>query len=232
MFRRQIILSLLSWLALSPLAFAIIGGKKKEREEPIFNVTPDAVSHQSTLTEAQLEKFFEFVVKGFEAEGREDYVLALASYDKALTVNKESVTVWIRRAYVAAKLGQYEVAAENLKTGTGFAPVSVTDYLTLAWFRATSPFAPMRDGTQAVAYAMKALQEEPSADAYDMLAAGYAEMKNFGKAQETLRTAIKLYPNSGRAELMQNHLELYKNRKPWREAWGRDEKKMDAAVKK
>jgi len=182
------------------------------------------------MTQEQQDQFADYIVNGFAAEGKDDYAAALDTYGKALELNKQSVTVWIRHAYVAAKLGKYDITAQDLKQGTSCTPVTVSDYLTLSWFRATSPFAEMRDGTQAVAYAFKALREQETADAYDMLAAGYAQMGNYGKAQENIRTAIKLYPDSGRIKLLQDHLELYKNRKPWREVWGPDQKEMDKAI--
>ncbi|MDR1191983.1 MAG: hypothetical protein LBK60_10045 [Verrucomicrobiales bacterium] len=230
MWRNQFMLGLTLALALTMTAPAQLF-KKKERAEPLLGVETDAADRLPPLSAAQQEQFADCVLKGFAAEGADDYKQAFACYSKALALNKGAVTVWIRRAYVAAKLGQYEVAARDLKEANSRPPVSVTDYLTLAWFLATGPFAEMRDGPRAVACASKALREEPSADAYDMLAAGYAEMKNFGKAQENIRAAIKLYPESGRIELLRRHLELYKERKPWREVWGADDKRMNAVLK-
>ncbi|MDR1303999.1 MAG: hypothetical protein LBK76_02130 [Verrucomicrobiales bacterium] len=226
--------TLLGLLLLLTLPGALLAAGQKTREEPIFNSPSDpgqaGADRPPGLTAAQQEQFFDYIVQGAAAEGRDDYAAALACYDRALTLNQTSVTVWIRHAYVAAKLGQYDVAARDLQTGVSHAPVSVTDYLTLAWFRATCPFAAMRDGVQAVAYAFKALREQESADAYDMLAAGYAEMGNYGKAQENIRIAIKRYPDSGRSQLLREHLELYKQRKPWRTVWGADTKQLDAAL--
>lgn len=174
--------------------------------------------------------FAELAVKGSECEGRKDYAGAFENYSKALAAKADSATILIRRAYVAAKLGQNERAAHDLKDGVKVTPVSITDYLTVAWLRSTSPFESMRDGTEAVALAQRALKEQPSAEAYDMLAAGYAEMKNFGKAQENIRTAIKLFPDSPRLTSMQERLELYKSHKPWREIWGVETEKMDRAL--
>jgi tetratricopeptide (TPR) repeat protein len=207
----------------------IFANGQKAREEPVFNSLSDL--SQPKLTDEQQQRFSDHVMEGFTAEGKDDYAAALDSYGKALAINKDSATAWIRHAYAAAKLGKYDVTARDLKSGASSTPVSVTDYLTLAWFRATSPFAEMRDGARAVAYALKALREQESADAYDMLAAGYAEMGNYGRAQENIRTAIKLYPDSGRSQMLRDHLELYKNRKPWRTAWGQDQKQMDQAVR-
>jgi tetratricopeptide (TPR) repeat protein len=221
-------------LLLAGLTATVFAAGQKSREEPIFNSPTDpgqgGAGSQPAMTQEQQEQFSEYIVNGFAAEGRDDYATALEAYGKALELNKQSVTVWIRHAYVAAKLGKYDVTAQDLKQGTSCTPVSVTDYLTLSWFRATSPFPEMRDGTQAVAYAFKALREQESDAAYDMLAAGYAQMGNWAKAQENIRIAIKLYPDSGRMKMLQDHLELYKNRKPWREVWGQDQKEMGKAM--
>ncbi len=172
------------------------------------------------------EKFTGFVLKGFEKENQNDFAGALEFYTKALDVKSDSAAILIRKAYVVAKLGQYGRAAHDLRTATAAQPVSVTDYLTAAWLRATCPFSTLRDGVLAVAYAQKALNEQPSPEAYDMLAAGYAEMGNYGKAQENIRAAIKLFPDSPRIPALKQRLILYQSRKPWREVWGEDEKKQ------
>ncbi len=224
-----------SVLILSLCTLSVRAGGQKKRETPVFDaaVTADKTDAPAapSMTGAQQEQFTEYILQGFAAEGRDDYAGALELYGKALELDKESVTAWIRHAYVAAKVGRYETTAQSLKQGTVCTPVSVTDYLTLSWFLSTSPFAGMRDGPRAVACALKALKEQESPDAYDMLAAAYAQMGNFGKAQEHLRTAIKLYPDSGRRQMLEQHLELYKDHKPWRVAWGRDEKQLDEALK-
>lgn len=178
------------------------------------------------------EKFTALVLKGFEKENQNDFVGALEFYTQALDIKSDSATILIRKAYVVAKLGQYGRAAHDLRTATAAQPISVTDYLTAAWLRATCPFPSLRDGVLAVAYAQKALKEQPSPEAYDMLAAGYAEMGNYGKAQDNIRTAIKLFPDSPRIAALKQRLALYQSHKPWREVWGEDERKQDVELQR
>ena len=178
------------------------------------------------------EKFAELVLQAFDKENKHDLPGALEDYSKALQLKNDSATILIRKAYIESKLGQYIQAGRDLKSASGCQPVSVTDYLTVAWMRATCPFSTFRDGPLAVSFAQKALREQPSPEAYDMLAAGYAEMHNFSKAEENIRSALKLFPDSPRVPDLKARLALYQTRKPWREVWGEDEKKQSAQMQK
>ena len=176
-------------------------------------------------------KFTELVLKGFDRENANDFQAALDLYARALEFKSDSAAIQIRKAYVEARLGQYARTAHDLKAATSIQPVSLTDYLTAAWMRATCPFPSLRDGALAVAYAQKALREQPSPEAYDMLAAGYAEMGNYTKAGENIRAALKLFPDSTRIPALKERLALYQSHKPWREVWGGDEKKQEKEMR-
>ena len=60
------------------------------------------------------------------------------------------------------------------------------------------------------------LEEKPSADVLDTLAAAYAEAGQFDRAIETENKAIKLAPGNLREEL-QKYLKLFEDHKPRRE---------------
>lgn len=88
----------------------------------------------------------------------------------------------------------------------------------MAYHLATSPDDDLRDGKRAVDFAetAKLLQEEPSADVIDTLAAAYAEAGEFDKAIEAEREAIKLAPEHQREEF-RKYLKLFEAHKPRRD---------------
>lgn len=163
--------------------------------------------------------FSDLVLKGYELEQAQKYEQAMETYGQAIRLQEDSPTVFVRRAYCAAQLGKVEQMVEDLREADRLKPVTVTDYSTMAWLKATAPYRVVRDGVMAVAYAQKLNKENPSAETYDYLAAAYAEMGNFQKAQDELRTALKKFPDSPRLPEMKERLELYKQKKPYRDQW-------------
>jgi tetratricopeptide (TPR) repeat protein len=170
--------------------------------------------------EAPKVSFSKVVLEAFAQESAKNYGKAHELYSQALTIRDDSPTVWIRRAHTSAMLGKTEEVSEDLKIGMTKAPITVTDYLTLAWFRGTSPFRSLRDGTLAVTFAQKALRENESIEAYDALAAGYAEMGNFSQARKMAMQGIKRFPASTRVPAMQERVSLYNQKKAFTEIWG------------
>jgi tetratricopeptide (TPR) repeat protein len=84
-----------------------------------------------------------------------------------------------------------------------------------------------------VAYAQKVLKEEESAEAYDLLAAAYAEMRNYQRARDYVLEGLKKFPEDERATVMKERFELYRQRKPYHEDWKvQDDKGMQKAVEK
>jgi tetratricopeptide (TPR) repeat protein len=176
--------------------------------------------------------FSDLILRGFENEKKEQYQAAFDDYSAALKLNEESPTAYVRRAFCAAKLGQLERAAYDLREASLVPPVTMTDYTTMAWLLATSPIKHVRDGTRAVAYGQKALTENDTIDNHDILAAAYAEMGNFQKARNLLLAGMKKYPDSPRIPAMQSRLELYNQKKPYRDEWltSGDAKKLQQNV--
>jgi tetratricopeptide (TPR) repeat protein len=181
--------------------------------------------------EAPKVSFAKVVLEAFAQENAKNYAKAYELYSQALTIRDDSPTVWIRRAHTSSMLGKTEEVGDDLKIGMTKAPVTVTDYLTLSWFRGTTPFNSLRDGTLAVTFAQKALQETESLEAYDALAAGYAEMGNFAQARKMAMQGMKRFPASPRITAMQARLDLYNQKKVFTEIWGNGEDaKMERKV--
>lgn len=90
---------------------------------------------------------------------------------------------------------------------------------TLAWLLATTADADARDGSLAVVWAERAVEQDPRPAYIDTLAAAYAEAGRFEDAIATQRRAIAaLTPGdeSLRAEF-ERRLESYEAKNPWRE---------------
>lgn len=182
-------------------------------------VLPLSAGLPLAAAEEAVSSFAQHVLRGFEQERQGNYAAAVEAYTEALKLNEESPTAYVRRALCAAKLGQLERAAVDLREANLLAPVTMTDYTTMAWLLATSPIKSVRDGTRAVAYAQKALTENESAETYDILAAAYAEMGNFQRARNLLLEGMKKFPDSPRIPAMRERLNLYNDKKPFREVW-------------
>jgi TPR repeat protein len=93
---------------------------------------------------------------------------------------------------------------------------ALNDY---AWLLATSPFAEVRNGQQAVTLALQAVDRSRIPAYLDTLAAAYAETGKFDRAVETQREALTLVKD-GETELvaeLKSHLEAFEDGQPWRE---------------
>ena len=85
------------------------------------------------------------------------------------------------------------------------------------WLRA--PVEQFRDGKAAVEHATKASELGQGKDPYalDTLAAALGEAGEFDKAAETQQRAIELMTDDKLRSGMRDRLELYKQRKPFRD---------------
>ncbi|GAB4240099.1 MAG: hypothetical protein OHK005_02010 [Candidatus Methylacidiphilales bacterium] len=178
-----------------------------------------AVPASSRGAEFDREAFGKVVLAAFEKEAAKEYAAAFELYSKALEMNDQSPAILIRRAFCGAKIGVSREVARDLKRATEVTPRSRTDFMTLAWFYGTNPFVQFRDGPRAIMLGQKLLRESPSAETYDILAAGYAQMGNFQMARNMILEGLKLYPETDRRQEMETRLALYKVRKPFIEEW-------------
>ncbi len=89
----------------------------------------------------------------------------------------------------------------------------------LAWLLATSHNDQVRQGERALLVVRPVVENYPSAQHFDTLAAVYAELEYFGLAvgfqQEALRLMVK--ENRQIPQVMQDRLERYQQKMPWRE---------------
>jgi tetratricopeptide (TPR) repeat protein len=91
----------------------------------------------------------------------------------------------------------------------------------IAWVLATGPDAALRNGTEALSLAQRAVELSKGGDPaiLDVLAAAYAESGNYAKASETDRRALELTTKQNQAGLsrtLQDRIALYDSGKPFR----------------
>ena len=109
---------------------------------------------------------------------------------------------------------------KSAETGDGYAQAN------LAWVLSTSNDSSIRNGNEAVSWALKAIQKLGEADSnvVGILAAAYAEQGDFASAVSTQEKAILLLKDTTKNNDFQVHLKSYQAKKPWREL-GNPEKK-------
>ena len=125
------------------------------------------------------------------------------------------------RLYNANCLRQnYSAAADALRRAIKAVPGDVQACLTLAWLLATCPDDRVRDGKQALRYA-QAIGSTTNADALDIRAAAHAEIGDFTQAVAVAEKALQQARRGGnpqQADLIQQHLEIFRAGKPCRSA--------------
>lgn len=170
------------------------------------------------------EKFSNAILEGFKCEQKGDFAGAIAAYTLAVNVQEDSPVALIRRGEVYARMGKKQEAMLDLRRATSprTRPKTVTDFASLGWLRATSPLAEFRDASLAISYGNKAVSFADSAENYDVLAAGYAELGNFQKARDSIMQGMKYYPEDPRIKGMKERLKLYIDHQKFRDDWWPD----------
>jgi tetratricopeptide (TPR) repeat protein len=187
--------------------------------------SPSPEAEQDTATSQQAtDDCADLIVKGYAAEDKKDFTGAIEFYSKALKIDSESIVALLRRGICYAKIDKNLEASKDLWAAVKLQPKTLGDFEALSWLKSTCPLEIFRDGAVAVAYAEKALSISESAENYDILAAGYAEMGNFQQARQMIDRGIKYFPNSPQIPAMQEHLALYLKKKKYRENWSPDTK--------
>jgi tetratricopeptide (TPR) repeat protein len=122
---------------------------------------------------------------------------------------------YISRALVECDLGLYTQALVDYYLATRVDPSNVFAANNLAWVMATCPNEEIRNGREALNYALDVNRRTAytSAAQLDTLAAAYAELGNFGEAMRWQARAIAYSPND---QDLRDRLESYRQGKPCR----------------
>jgi tetratricopeptide (TPR) repeat protein len=144
------------------------------------------------------------------------YAVAIADLERALAMFAEEGTD-------VATWDLFEVVFEN-KNRYWSQPTG-REELALAWILATAPDEKLRNGSRAVELVQKAdriIKQRPMTTidpsyACDVFAAAYAETGDFESAVSCAESAVRNAGNEQRRGEYSEHLESFRNLKPWRE---------------
>jgi len=151
-------------------------------------------------------------------EGMEDYT-------RAILRNEQYKPAYFRRALLYFEAGNCFKAAEDLEKIVQIDPESAKAHAAWAWVLATCPEARHRDDWAAVQKAKKAVEllggEASDPFFHEALAAAYAEAENFSAAVREQQKALERVGGDQKNEMlkveMQQRLDLYQSRKPFRD---------------
>ena len=149
---------------------------------------------------------------------------AIAQYNTALKIDPNSADAHFNFAVTLKKQGRIKEAIVEYEKAVKLNPNDLGALSDLAWLRATSPDAALRNGKEAVELAERALHlsngPEPPIVVLNTLAAAYAEAGRFPEAVQTARIVLNLatfQKNAALAESVKARMRLYMARTPYRE---------------
>ena len=119
------------------------------------------------------------------------------------------------------RAGKHREAADTMRAVLKQNPGNLTAASNLAWILATNFDDEVRDGIEAVKWALIVVRGTGERDprALDTLAAAHAEAGEFAKAVAAVQAALKLTSSPAQKDLrndLQTKLEVYRLKKPWR----------------
>lgn len=143
---------------------------------------------------------------------------AIEVFDRILAKEEDQWEALRGRADAHLSIGQHGRAIDDYERAMKIEPNDSGVLNNLAWVLATSPLDDLRDGQRAIDLATRAcdVTEYKAPHILSTLAAGYAETGDFDKAIEWSTKAVETGPGSIREQLQQE-LDSYKEKKPWRE---------------
>jgi len=168
-------------------------------------------------------------LEGLELEKEGKFLEALDRYTAVLDQAPDTAWVLVRRAHCLAKTGDPAGAKADLRRAMRLIPETATDRVMLAWAKATCPYLEYRDGAGAVSLAKRAIQDEPLIQTYAILAAGYAELGDFRKAQETVMLALSKGPTPEEKKILEEKLAQFREKKSRRDEWAPRAESSDPA---
>jgi len=148
---------------------------------------------------------------------------SIRQWQRAVAISPEYAEAHLSLGDAYYAQGKTADALAHWREGIRLKPNDLPALQRAAWVLATCPDASVRNGGEAVALAVRALQLSGGKDAagLDTLAAAYAEAGRFIDAALTARRALALATKNGRpAEALKSRLALYEARKPFRSPAG------------
>lgn len=146
---------------------------------------------------------------------------AIVQFHKALESDPNNVNIYGQLGDALRRQGKNAEAAEQWRKATELQPSALSSVYQLAWLLATCPDAAVRNGADAVELASRAVQLSRGKDPaiLGVLAAAYAENKQFSEAIEAADRAVAAASAAGKtrlAEALQQQRKLYQANTPYR----------------
>ena len=151
---------------------------------------------------------------------------AQAEFNEALRLDAESVTAHFQAARAFLKQGDDTAALLHLHSALQLAPDNVQVLVFTARVLASDKNSQARNGAEALALAERTAKTtgDDQPVVLDTLAMALAEVGQFEAAARAEQKAVKLVQAAGQkddAAAMQQRLELYQTRQPWRESFAK-----------
>jgi superkiller protein 3 len=182
----------------------------------------EALAHfQEALDlEPQLPKLHHNIAMVLLRQGRFDE--AVADLQKELKINPTSADARNDLGIAWSQQGRIDQAISEWQRALELQPDNLNAYCNLVWVFATFPDEMIRSGTKAVALGERALQLSSEKDPriYRLLAAAYAEDRQFEKATQTAQRGAELAAMQGNhtlASKLESNIDLYKKSLPLRD---------------
>lgn len=144
---------------------------------------------------------------------------AVACFSAGLTLNPDHPLLHSNLGFAWQQLGRYGEAIRHYEQALRAAPEEPLALINLPLLLSAAPDANLRDGLRAVELADRAVKASQGAspEAYDALAAAYAERGEFDKAVSTIDDALRLRNlNRHFINLLQQRGKLYRSKQPYR----------------
>ena len=148
---------------------------------------------------------------------------AIAHLQKELQVNPASAEAHNDLGIAWSQQGRIDQAINEWQKTLELQPDNLNAYCNLVWVLATFPDDAIRSGAKAVALGEHALQLSGAKDPriYRLLAAAYAENRQFDKAIETAQRGSELATKQGNyaaANALESNIDLYRKSLPLRDS--------------
>jgi protein O-mannosyl-transferase len=143
-------------------------------------------------------------------------------YEQLVTANPKNAPARAALARVLFEGGWFAEAIAQWREAVQLAPTGADQLNNLAWLLATCPQSELRNGSEAVKLAARALElaGTNNVSMLDTLAAAYAEAGRFKEALEVVQQAVTLALDRGQpdvAEQIRRREAMYRSGRPYRE---------------
>ncbi len=183
------------------------------------NIAPDGLRRVG----GPVIDYYRLVNNAAYLQKKRAYEASAAQWRKVLELNADDEAAHRNLAAVLLMTGRREEAAVHLRReAIRLHPDDATALQRAAWVLATSPDASIRDGGEALALALRAVDLSGGGDAgmLDTLAAAYAEQGRFAEAVSTARRALARATQENLRALedgISMRVALYEAHRPFRE---------------